>query len=229
MVQWSQGRPAHAFDRCAALSNVLEKNRFSHALGGLVGDDGRLATSEAVIDVAARTLLARGFSDLTLRHVADDAGLSLDELHAVFDRKECLVHAIVDRAAALFTCPLDAAVTAPGNPERLEELLVRQLGTVDANRDVFLVAILRLLRPADYPVLVPPLSSGLSRLEHYFVRFEDWLATHVTPSSEGKPALPGHVGGGAVVGLLTHWASRGGLDCAAAHAGSLAAMLARRG
>ncbi len=129
------------------------KNRL-HALGGLVGDDGSRATSEAVIDVAARTLLARGFSDLTLRHVADDAGLSLEELHAVFHRRECLVHAIVDRAAALFTLPLDAAVTAPGNHERLEDLLVRQLGTVDANRDVFLVAILRLLRPADYPVLV---------------------------------------------------------------------------
>lgn len=194
-----------------------------------MGDDCSHATSEAVIDVAARTLLAHGFSDLTLRHVADDAGLSLDELHAVFDRKEALVHAIVDRAAALFTLPLDAAVTAPGNPERLEELLVRQLGAVDANRDVFLVAILRVLRPADYPVVVPPLSSGLSRLEHYLVRFEDWLATHITPSSEGEPALQGHVGGGAVVALLTHWASRGGLDRAAEHAGSLAAMLARRG
>lgn len=146
-------------------------------------DDGSRAIGEAVIDVAARTLLARGFSDLTLRHVADDAGLSLEDLHAVFHRKECLVHAIVDCAAALFTLPLDAAVTAHGNHERLEDLLVTQLGTVDANRDVYLVAILRLLRPADYPVLVPPLSSGLSRLEHYFVRFEDWLATHVTPEA----------------------------------------------
>ena len=182
-------------------------------------------SSEALIDVAARVIVARGFTAMTLRDVADAAGVRDELVESAFHRKESLVTAIVDRAAALFTCPLDEGMAVDGDRERLEALLVRHLALVDENRDLFLVAILRLLRPTDYPAAVPPLESGLSRLEHYLVRFDEWLGTNVRRTD--PPIVSGHIAGGAIVGMLARWAANGGGERAERWARPLASMLVR--
>lgn len=181
--------------------------------------------SEVLIDVAARVIVARGFAAITLRDVADAAGIQNEVVESVFHRKESLVTAIVDRAAALFTTPLDEGVAVDGDRERLETLLVRQLTLVDENRDLFLVAILRLLRPTEYPVVVPRLEFGLTRLEHYFFRFDEWLSTNVRQTE--PRIVNGHVAGGAIVGMLARWAANGGNERAERWARPLASMLVR--
>lgn len=162
---------------------------------------------------------------MTLSDVADAAGVRDEIVESAFQRKESLVTAIVDRAAALFTCPLDEKMAVDDDRERLEVLLVRQLALVDENRDLFLLAILRLLRPTEYPVAVPPLASGLSRLEHYLVRFDEWLSTNVR---QREPRIvSGHVAGGAIVGILVRWAANGGGEHAERWARPLTSMLLR--
>lgn len=181
--------------------------------------------SEAVLDIAARLIVDRGLAAITLGHVAEEAGVGEDVMEAAFHRKECLLTAIVDRAAALFTCPLDERPASGGDHERIEALLIRQLAAVDENRALFLVAILKLLRPTEYPGALPPLASGLSRLEHYLVRFDEWLRINVRDTA--SPIVSGHVGGGAMVGVLSRWAADGGVDRAERWSRPLASMLAR--
>lgn len=164
---------------------------------------------------------------MTFDDVAERAGVRVEDVGAIFHRKDCLLTAIVDRAAALFTLPLDEAPNVDGDHDRLEALLTRQLHLVDENREVFLVAILRLLRPSEHPGTLPPLATGLSRLEHYFSRFDDWLEVSVSARRSGSPMLTGHVAGGAVVGMLTRWASNGGVERAADWSRPLASMLVR--
>ncbi len=161
------------------------------------------------VDAAARAILLRGFPSCTMRLVAEQANLPLARVRAEFPRKDGLVKAIVDRAAGLFTTPLDAPVTADADRERLRELLTKQLAAVDANRDVFLVAITRHFRPDEYPI-VPPLSGSISRLQLYFTKLEDWIRKHLAATDAHDPALRAHLVGGAVVGLLVHWAGYGG-------------------
>lgn len=183
--------------------------------------------AELLIDAAARVIATRGFTAITLRDVAHAAGVGDDDVEAAFSRKDGLVTAIVDRAAALFTFPFDERPTVSGNRERLEALLMRQLGIVDENRDLFVAAILMLLRPADHRVIIPPLDSGLSRLEHYLVRFDEWLEASVTSRSKDRSTLTGCAAGGAVVGILTRWARHGGVERAKDWSRPLASMLVR--
>lgn len=162
---------------------------------------------------------------MNLRDVADAAGVRDELVEGAFHRKESLVTAIVDRAAALFTYPLDEGMSLDGDRERLEALLVRQLALVDDNRELFLVAILRLLRPTAYPATVPPLESGVSRLEHYLVRFDEWLSTNVRQTE--PRIVSGHIAGGAIVGTLAQWAANGGGERVERWARPLASMLVR--
>lgn len=162
-----------------------------------------------------------------MRLVAEQANLPLERVRAEFPRKDCLVKAIVDRAAGLFTTPLDAPVTADTDRERLTELLTKQLAAVDANREVFLVAVTRHFRPDEYPI-VPPLSGSISRLQLYFTKLEAWVTTHLAATETSDAALRAHVIGGAVVGLLMHWATRGGRCRASGYTSSVARMITTR-
>lgn len=181
---------------------------------------------ELLIDVAAGVIVTRGLAALTLGDVAVAAGVRGEDLEAAFIRTDGLLTAIVDRAASLFTNVLDEAVAVTAEGDRLEALLTRQLGLVDEHPMVFRVAILRLLRPSDYPVIVPSLTSGLSRLEHYFMKFDGWLEANGIRRRDSSK-LTGHVAGGAVVGALVRWASNGGRERASDEACDLASMLLR--
>lgn len=178
-------------------------------------------TGDPLIDAAARAILIRGFPSCTLRHVAEQANLPLDHVRTRFPRKNCLVTTIVDHAVGLFTTPLDAAVTARADRERLMALLDEQLAIVDANRDVFMVAITRQFRPDEYPI-VPPLPGGISRLQLYFTKLAQWIATHLAPTRTSDTAVRAHILGGAIVGLLMCWAARGGRRRAVGYASSIA-------
>lgn len=182
------------------------------------------AAGDSLVDAAARAILLRGFPSCTLRHVADQAELPLAHVRAHFSRKSCLITAVVDRAAALFTTPLDGAVTAHTDRARLTALLEEQLAAVDANRDVFMVAITRLFRPDEYPI-VAPLGGGMSRLQLYFAKLEEWIDTHLSPTKTADAAVRAHVVGGATVGLLMHWAACGGRRRAGGYACSIAAVI----
>lgn len=177
-----------------------------------------------LIDAAARAILFRGFPGCTLRHIAEQADLPLERVRTQFSRKNCLITAIVDHAAGLFTTPLDAAVTASADRERLMALLEKQLAAVDANRDVFLVAITRHFRPDEYPI-VPPLPGRISRLQLYFTKLEEWIAKHLAPTKSSDAAVRAHLVGGAVLGMLMHWAARGGRRRATGYASSIAAII----
>jgi AcrR family transcriptional regulator len=186
----------------------------------------RDALGEALIDAAARAILIRGFPSMTMHHVAELAGVHVDELRMQCRRKESLFTAIVDRAAALLTTPLDEAVTLPGSDrERLDVLFQRKLGAVDANRNVFLVAIKRHLRPDEFPI-VPALSGGVSRLQLYLSKLEEWFAAHVSSPTDTDPTLRAHLVGGAVVGFLAHWAASGGRHRAVDHFRAFSAIAA---
>lgn len=164
------------------------------------------ALGEELVDAAASAILLRGFPSVTLRHVAEIAGVDVADVRATFPQKKCLVTAVVDRAAALFTIPFDAPVAGTSARERLEELLLAQLGAIDSKRSVFLVTVGRHLRPDEYPI-VPPLTGGLSRVGLYFARLEEWLAAN---AEVGADAVRARIVGGAVMGSVFHWVERGG-------------------
>lgn len=81
--------------------------------------------------------------------VAEQANLPLERVRAECPRTDGLVKAIVDRAAGLFTTPLDAPVTANTDRERLTELLTRHALSACGRAD----AAARLLSAGDRPAL----------------------------------------------------------------------------
>lgn len=64
-----------------------------------------------ILDTAAKLLEERGYDDLTTRHVAERAGVSVGSLYQYFPNKESLVHALLiehlEQAAALRPPALD--------------------------------------------------------------------------------------------------------------------------
>ena len=81
----------------------------------------KLPADDLMIRAAARAILLRGFPGCTTRLVADQAGVSLEQVRRQFPRRECLVTAVVGRAAGLFNMPLASPANADTDRKRLTE------------------------------------------------------------------------------------------------------------
>ncbi|WP_240973934.1 TetR/AcrR family transcriptional regulator [Nonomuraea composti] len=106
-----------------------------------VDPGGRVPVRERAITAAAELMAARGLSAVTLSAVATAVGCSLPTLHATFDRRDGLLHAVFDRYL-----PIDELEALAGDPpEALEE-------TVEAVQRTLITALTR--QPRVFPAML---------------------------------------------------------------------------
>ncbi len=66
------------------------------------GSDAAADTREEIMDATYRALCEHGYADLTMQHIADEAGKSTSLLHYHFDTKEDLLVAFIDHLITEF-------------------------------------------------------------------------------------------------------------------------------
>jgi len=76
------------------------------------GAELQVHTRQQLLDAAAEVLGERGFSDATLREIANRAGLSSGAIYSNFTGKDDLVLAIIEQRFARLLGSLDAALSA---------------------------------------------------------------------------------------------------------------------
>lgn len=96
---------------------------------GRPAEDRRLNAREALLDAASRLFAAHGVQGVSLRRIADEAGVTPAMVHYYFGNKEGLYDAMLSRAFARI---LEAVRTATADGGQLEPLLQVLLTTVTA-------------------------------------------------------------------------------------------------
>jgi len=97
-------------------------------------------TCQTILEAAARAFAKRGYHGTTMEEVAREVGYSVGALYTYFDGKEALYSALLDFISEQFEAiheePLPLSLTFR---QRLEWVVMRQLGVVEKNRDFFVM------------------------------------------------------------------------------------------
>jgi AcrR family transcriptional regulator len=82
-------------------------------------------TRQRIIEAVWQVMAHRGLSALTVRLVAQEAGISHAMVHYHFDSKDALILAVVEQARRYWIHPMEEIVNGPGTPaEKLDHVIV---------------------------------------------------------------------------------------------------------
>lgn len=77
-----------------------------------------------ILDAAVRLIAADGLAGLSIRSVANEAGVSLAQVQYYFGSKDALIEAAFDHASTEFLTLLEPAFRRQSSPRRLRELIM---------------------------------------------------------------------------------------------------------
>ena len=94
----------------------------------------RRPSPDKVIDAAMRLAAERRWYEVTLREIADAAGIGLGDLHAMFASKSAIIGAFTTRIDAQVIAGTDADALGEPARDRLFDVLVRRLEALRPHR-----------------------------------------------------------------------------------------------
>lgn len=94
----------------------------------------RRSVSDRAIDAAMELAAERGWRDLSLAEIAEAAGLSIAELHAVYPSKQALLSGFVRRIDAVVLAGAEPDARAGSAKDRLFDVLMRRFDALKPYR-----------------------------------------------------------------------------------------------